>query len=428
VFLAGNALIVTRLLALSSLAIFGRFRPRKRPEPSEGFEPAVAVLVPAFNEEKVIVQTVRSVLNSKYSKLRVIVIDDGSTDDTFNTARAAFDSEPRVMVLTKSNGGKAKALNYGLQYVTEIIFLGIDADTCIDSNAVSLLVPHFMDNGIAAVAGNTRVGNQINLWTRWQSLEYTTSQNLERRALDVFGLVTVVPGAIGAWRMAAVREAGYYHPDTVAEDADLTMSLLELGYRVHYEDCAVAYTEAPSTLRTLIVQRFRWSFGILQSVWKHRAMFKRRGLLGWVALPNIVIFQFVLPIVSPFVDLIFLLGTLDYLYQPRVTWAQRFAGQVSNWLHGFSAGRFHRFSISDCIGARQRRPMAECPSVGIPLVAAFYLSATVFNVIANTVKRVLQGHTFEWGKLERTAAVVYPIDQKTIASPAYAETGTSRAA
>ena len=124
------------------------------------------------------------------------------------------------------------------------------------------------------MAGNTKVANQVNLWTRWQALEYLTSQNFERRALDVFGVVTVVPGAIGAWRTAAVRHAGGYQPDTVAEDADLTMALLESGYRVHYEDRALAYTEAPSTARGLMRQRFRWSFGILQSVWKHRATFQ----------------------------------------------------------------------------------------------------------------------------------------------------------
>ena len=257
-------------------------------------------------------RTVHSVLHSEYSNLRVIVIDDGSTDNTLEAAREAFALEPRVTVLTKPNGGKAKALNYGLQHVSEDIFLGIDADTCIDPQAVSLLAAHFQDHDIAAVAGNTRVGNQVNLWTRWQALEYITSQNLERRALDVFGLVTVVPGAIGAWRTAAVRQCGCYHPDTVAEDADLTMALLRCGYRVNYEDRALAYTEAPSTLHSLIKQRFRWSFGILQAVWKHRMVFRQKGLLGWVALPNIIMFQYVLPIVAPLIDLIFLLGVVDY--------------------------------------------------------------------------------------------------------------------
>ena len=133
----------------------------------------------------------------------------------------------------------------------------------------------------------------MNLWTRWQALEYITSQNFERRALNVLGAVSVVPGAIGAWRTSAVREAGGYHTDTVAEDADLTMALLRHGYRVQYEDLALAYTEAPINANGLMRQRFRWSFGILQSVWKHRSVFARKGALGWVAsaqyrhLPNL---------------------------------------------------------------------------------------------------------------------------------------------
>ena len=141
-------------------------------------------------------------------------------------------------------------------------------------------MPHFLNPKVGAVAGNAKVGNRINLWTRWQALEYITSQNFERRALNTMGAVSVVPGAIGAWRVSAVREAGGFHTDTVAEDADLTMALLQLGYRVEYEDLALAYTEAPVNARGLMRQRFRWSFGILQSVWKHRAAFAREGRAG----------------------------------------------------------------------------------------------------------------------------------------------------
>ena len=177
----------------------------------------------------------------------------------------------RVRLLTKTNAGKAEALNYALKFTGDEIYVGIDADTVIAPNAISLLVPHFADPGVAAVAGNAKVGNRVNLWTRWQALEYITSQNFERRALNVFGAVSVVPGAIGAWRVTAVRESGGYHLDTVAEDADLTMSLLENGWRVVNEDRALAFTEAPTTAKGLMRQRFRWSFGILQAVvetWK----------------------------------------------------------------------------------------------------------------------------------------------------------------
>ena len=231
VFFVGDVLMTGRLVLVGALAIYDRFHRRKvslRPD----YQPAVAVLIPAYNEEKVIERTVRSVLDSDYTNLRVIVIDDGSKDATLEVTRAAFTKEiadGRVTVLTKPNSGKADALNYGLEHVTEELFVGIDADTLIAPDAISKLVPHFSNPRVAAMAGNAKVGNRVNLWTRWQALEYITSQNFERRALNTLNAVSVVPGAIGAWRTAAVREAGGYHHDTVAEDADLTMALLQAG-------------------------------------------------------------------------------------------------------------------------------------------------------------------------------------------------------
>ena len=171
----------------------------------------ISIVIPAYNEEKVIERTVRSVLDSDYPNLRAIVIDDGSKDRTLEVTRNAFREEiadGRVTVLTKPNSGKAAALNYALEHVTEEIFVGIDADTIIAPNAISYLVPHFRDPKVAAMAGNAKVGNRVNLWTRWQALEYITSQNFERRALNTLNAVPVVPGAIGAWRSADVRAAG----------------------------------------------------------------------------------------------------------------------------------------------------------------------------------------------------------------------------
>jgi peptidoglycan/xylan/chitin deacetylase (PgdA/CDA1 family) len=204
IFFFGNSLMCMRLLSVGTLAALHRFRPRAISAASPDFKPPVAVLVPAYNEEKVIVGTVRTLLDADYHSLHVIVIDDGSTDRTLSTVRAAFAGNQRVTVLTKPNGGKASALNYGLQHVRQDIFFGIDADTQIDPKAIALMVAHFADAKVAAVAGTAKVGNCMNLWTRWQALEYLTSQNLERRALDFFGAITVVPGAIGAWRTAAV--------------------------------------------------------------------------------------------------------------------------------------------------------------------------------------------------------------------------------
>ena len=240
VFFVGDILMSARLIIIGVFAIIDRFRKRKNYAGAE-YQPRVAVLIPAYNEEKVIVRTIRSVMMSNYKNIRVIVIDDGSKDNTY---RAAVDAYPadiasgRLTVLTKPNGGKADALNFGLERTTEEIYVGIDADGVIAHDAITNLVPHFADPKIGAVAGNAKVGNRVNLWTRWQALEYITSQNFERRALDLFDVVMVVPGAIGAWRTSAVKEGGGYHTNTVAEDADLTMNLLEQGYWVIYEDRA----------------------------------------------------------------------------------------------------------------------------------------------------------------------------------------------
>ena len=314
VFFLGDVLMSARLIIVGIFAIIDRLRkPRRNLSP--GYAPRVAVLVPAYNEETVIVRTIRSVLNSDYKNLHIIVIDDGSLDRTAEVAREAYAAEiaaGRVQVLTKANGGKAAALNYALERLTEEVYVGIDADTVIAADAISKLIPHFEDPRIGAMAGNAKVGNRVNLWTRWQALEYITSQNFERRALDLFHVVTVVPGAIGAWRTAPVKAAGGYPVNTVAEDADLTMNLLEQGLRVDYEDRALAYTEAPIDAKGLMRQRFRWSFGTLQAIWKHRAAFIRNKAMGLFALPNILIFQMFLPLVSPFIDLMFLAGVVNY--------------------------------------------------------------------------------------------------------------------
>ena len=186
---------------------------------------------------------------------------------------------------------------------------------------------------IGALAGNAKVGNRVNLWTRWQALEYITSQNFERRALNTFSAVSVVPGAIGAWRTEAVRDAGGYHVDTVAEDADLTMALLQDGYKVEYEDRALAFTEAPTTANGLMRQRFRWSFGILQAVWKHRLGVRARRCVwaGW-RCRTFSSSRLLLPLVSPFIDIMFAVGAIKYLVGQATSIRRRRTRRVSsNW-------------------------------------------------------------------------------------------------
>jgi cellulose synthase/poly-beta-1,6-N-acetylglucosamine synthase-like glycosyltransferase/peptidoglycan/xylan/chitin deacetylase (PgdA/CDA1 family) len=416
IFFLGDLLMTGRLLFVGAFAIFDRLRQQHygTPEEAASYKPAVAVLIPAYNEEKVIERTVRAVLASDYPGLHVIVIDDGSSDNTLEVARRAFADEEvsgRVLILTKPNSGKAEALNFGLEHLRDQeIFVGIDADTVIARNAISRLVPHFLNPKVGAVAGNAKVGNRVNLWTRWQALEYITSQNFERRALNVLGAVSVVPGAIGAWRTSAVREAGGYHTDTVAEDADLTMALLRNGYRVEYEDLALAYTEAPINANGLMRQRFRWSFGILQSVWKHRAVFARKGALGWVALPNIVIFQILLPLVSPFIDLMFAVGAIWYFIQKHFHPDSTDPASFQRLLLFFAAFLVIDFITSAIAFALERRqPEAR---EGGWLLSQVWLQRFAYRqlfsvVLFKTVKRAIEGQRFAWDKLERTAKMSF---------------------
>ncbi len=418
IFFAGDVLMSARLILIGFLAIIDRLRKPHRPA-SPGYNPRVAVLIPAYNEETVIVRTIRSVLNSDYKNLHIIVIDDGSTDNTAEVAREAYAAEiaaGHVQVFSKVNAGKAAALNFALDRLTEDIYIGIDADTVIAPDAISKLVPHFEDERIGAMAGNAKVGNRVNLWTRWQALEYITSQNFERRALDLFHVVTVVPGAIGAWRTAPVKAAGGYPLNTVAEDADLTMNILEQGLRVDYEDRSLAFTEAPIDARGLMRQRFRWSFGTLQAVWKHRAAFIRNKAMGLFALPNILIFQMFLPLVSPFIDVMFLAGVVDYFvdryYHPEAASAASF----EKLLAYFGAFLLIDFVTSTIAFSLERKHPAN-KGDGWLLFHIWlqrFAYRQVFSIVLfKTLKRAIDGKPFNWDKIQRTAKMSKATDALT---------------
>ncbi|HLI04599.1 MAG TPA: glycosyltransferase [Terracidiphilus sp.] len=417
VFFLGDILMSARLILVGVLAILDRIFDRtlagRMRSPgaaaSSAYRPRVAVLIPAYNEEKVIVRTVRSVLNSDYKDLRIIVVDDGSRDRTAEVVATAYAQEiaaGRLQVLTKVNEGKAAALNYALERIQEEVYIGIDADTVIATDAISKLVRHFEDPRIGAMAGNAKVGNRVNLWTRWQALEYITSQNFERRALNLFNVVTVVPGAIGAWRTAAVKDAGGYPLNTVAEDADLTMSLLERGYRVNYDDRALAYTEAPIDAKGLMRQRFRWSFGTLQSVWKHRAAFARNKAMGLFALPNILIFQMFLPLVSPFIDIMFVAGVFNFFvdrhYHPESASPASFEKLVAYFL-AFLIIDFFTSAVAFSLEPRHPANKGDGWLLFHIWLQRFAYRQVFSIVLFKTLKRAIDGQPFNWDKLERTA-------------------------
>jgi cellulose synthase/poly-beta-1,6-N-acetylglucosamine synthase-like glycosyltransferase/spore germination protein YaaH/peptidoglycan/xylan/chitin deacetylase (PgdA/CDA1 family) len=274
--------------------------------------PLVSIIVPAYNEQLNAIRTINSLLAQDYPLLEIIFVDDGSKDDTYSKVHNHFQTSATVHVFTKSNGGKASALNFGIQKSAADFVVCIDADTQLKTDAVTELMKKFDEENVAAVAGNVKVGNQVNMITRWQSIEYVTSQNFDRRAFDLLNCITVIPGAIGAFKKDAILVAGGFTTDTLAEDCDLTMRLLRNGYIVRNCTSAISYTEAPETFGQFLKQRFRWSFGVIQCFWKHRdTIFSPRYKnFGMIAMPNILIYQIILPILAPLADIILVLSLI----------------------------------------------------------------------------------------------------------------------
>ncbi len=325
VFIIGIVLGLGRLIFIGALALAQWARSRRRERVHAGLEyaPFVSILVPAYNEALVIEKTINSLLASDYDKYEILVIDDGSRDTTVKVVREQFSANVCVKLFTVVNGGKAAALNFGLKYARGEVVIALDADTLFMPQTVGALARRFFDPKLGAVAGNAKVGNRVNIVTRWQALEYITSQNMDRRAFASLNCITVVPGAVGAWRRTLLEEAGGFPGDTLAEDQDLTLRLSRMGYDIGYEEDAIAWTEAPDRLTSLAKQRFRWAFGTLQCMRKHLdVLFRPRyGTLGFIALPNVWIFQILFPLISPVMDLMLvytlLSAGLDKLEQPK---------------------------------------------------------------------------------------------------------------
>jgi peptidoglycan-N-acetylglucosamine deacetylase len=285
-------------------------------------ELTVTVLLAAYNEARVIRRTVESVLASVHPVLEVVVVDDGSTDETAAVVAQMAATDRRIVLVSQHNGGKAAALNHGLTLVRAPFVVTVDADTVLAPDTVGHLVRHFtldLETRLGAVAGVVRVGNRSrNLLTRWQAVEYITQIGVERSAQDALGAILIVPGACAAWRLEAVIQAGGYSSSTLAEDCDLSLMMHRGGWRIVQDDEAVAYTEVPEDVDSLLAQRVRWTYGTLQAAYKHRdLMFGRHGgWLGWFVLPNTVL-SMVLPVL--FLPFIVVMAVVAYRVEgPRM--------------------------------------------------------------------------------------------------------------
>ena len=404
IFVVGLALGISRTVIITLLAGVHLFISKREKPASPALIPAAAI-IPAYNEEKVIVKTVNALLESNYPGFHVFVVDDGSSDNTLAVVQKTFCGDSRVTVLSQKNSGKSEALNNGIRAAdgAEVVIC-MDADTLISPDSVSMLVRHFADPRVGAVAGNAKVGNCVNRLTRWQALEYITSQNLDRRAFCVIGSTTVVPGAIGAWRRDLLMKLGGFPKGTLAEDADLTLRIQESGKKVLYESKAMAYTEAPETVKGFLRQRFRWTFGTLQVLWRHRRIIfrPRYGALGWFLIPYILIFQVLFPLLAPLSDLI-------PVWVAAVTLIDRFYHPLSYstaalWTILFYWGLFCMLEVlSAAIALRMENDGSV--SISEVFTQRFAYRQMLYIVAFRAILTAIKGGMVGWDKLERKASV-----------------------
>ena len=404
-FLIGILLGLGRLLFVGSLAFAQWLRSRRRERLHSGIDyaPFVSVIVPAYNEELVVCKTIKSLLASDYSKYEIIVVDDGSQDNTGSVVQENFGKDERVKLFRVSNAGKAAALNTGLTHARGEIIVALDADTLFASQTIGALAHRFYDPTIGAIAGNAKVGNRMNIVTRWQALEYITSQNMDRRAFASLNCITVVPGAVGAWRRDLLEQAGGFASDTLAEDQDLTLQIRRLGYKIGYEESAIAWTEAPDRLKTLARQRFRWAYGTLQCMWKHLdALFRPRyGTLGFIAMPNVWIFQILFPLISPVMDLMLiytLTSTAVDRWQQPTGYSSTNLQQVLFYYALFLAIDW----ISACFAFMLERK-ERWRLLWWLFLQRFCYRQVMYYVMIKSVAMAVRGPVVGWGKLERKA-------------------------
>jgi cellulose synthase/poly-beta-1,6-N-acetylglucosamine synthase-like glycosyltransferase/peptidoglycan/xylan/chitin deacetylase (PgdA/CDA1 family) len=391
IIVAVGLLVAARVLIVLTLA--GVQVSRTRSRPTVHFRPSVAVIVPAYNEAVGIERAVGSVTHADYPDLEVVVVDDGSTDGTPDLVDAL--GLPGVRVLRQLNGGKAAALTTGVLATDAEVVVMVDGDTVFERDTITNLVQPLANPAVGAVSGNTKIGNRSGLLGRWQHIEYVMGFNLDRRMYEVLQCTPTVPGAIGAFRRSVLVEIGGVSSDTLAEDTDLTLSIGRRGHRVVYTEYARAWTEAPSTFSGLWRQRYRWSFGTMQAVWKHKgAMLSRNPddrRIGLRALPYMILFQILLPLVAPLIDLFALYGLIFTDAAPVLAF----------WL-GFNALQFVIAVIAFRLDGESLRPLWALP------LQQFVYRQLMYLVIIESTISALVGARATWKTIPRTGDVELP--------------------
>jgi poly-beta-1,6 N-acetyl-D-glucosamine synthase len=393
-----------RILLMATMAFIKKWKDKNHPPIFSALQnnnyPKVSIIVPAYNEEINAVKTINNLLLQDYSNFDIVFVDDGSKDKTYAMIKDEFSKNPKVSINTKPNGGKASALNFGINLTQNEFVVCIDADTQLKTDALSQLMKCFRiqtinNQEIGAVAGNVKVGNENTMLTKWQSIEYITAQNFDRRAFDLINGISVVPGAIGGFRKEAIENAGGFTTDTLAEDCDLTIRILRNGYKVVNCVEAIAITEAPETLKEFMKQRFRWSYGIMQAFFKNKdACFnpKFKGL-GMVALPNIFIFQIILPIFAPLADLVLIVSLFWNHNNPeslQKIGIYYIVFMFVDMLVSVVAFIFEKEKLSKLFWLIPQR---------------FVYRQLMYVILFRALKKALKGESQVWGELKRTGNV-----------------------
>jgi cellulose synthase/poly-beta-1,6-N-acetylglucosamine synthase-like glycosyltransferase/peptidoglycan/xylan/chitin deacetylase (PgdA/CDA1 family) len=384
VVLIVGVLVALRMLAVAFLA-HRQVRRMRACTPDPAFTPGVSIVVPACNEAVVIARGVRSLATGDYPEMETIVVDDGSTDGTADVVERL--GLPGVRVVRQANAGKAAALNTGIAAAAHEIVVTVDADTVFEPDTVRRLVQPFRDKRVGAVSGNTKVGNRRGLLGRWQHIEYVVGFNLDRRMYETLQCMPTVPGAIGAFRREALRAVGGVSGATLAEDTDLTMAIGHAGWHVVYAQDARAWTEAPATLGALWRQRYRWAYGTIQSLWKHRHAVRRPGAgrIGRRAIPYLVLFQVLLPLAAPLIDLFAIYGIL-FLDPWRI---------AAYWL-GFNLFQLLLAAYAFRLDGERLRGLVWLP------LQQFVYRQLMYLVVIESVLTALSGLHVGWHHLERT--------------------------
>jgi peptidoglycan/xylan/chitin deacetylase (PgdA/CDA1 family)/GT2 family glycosyltransferase len=381
-------LAALRLLAQLVCAQVHVRRLRRAARTPPAYVGPVSVIVPAYNEAANILATVWSLVGNDYPGPEVIVVDDGSTDGTADIV--ANLGLPGVYVLRQANAGKPAALNAGIRYARHDLLVLVDGDTVFEKDAIGRLVQPFRDPAVGAVSGNAKVANRTGLLGRWQHLEYVIGFNLDRRMFDVARCMPTVPGAIGAFRRAALTDGGGVPDDTLAEDTDVTMGVLRAGWHVVHEPAAIAWTEAPATLRQLWRQRYRWCYGTMQAMWKHRRALVQRGgagRLGRRGLLYLLLFQVLLPLAAPMVDVYAVYGLL---FRPPL--------QVAAVWIGFTALQAATAAYALRLDGERYGPLWS-----LPLQQVVYRQLMYLVVVQSTVMALL-GDRLRWHRMIRIGA------------------------